>query len=89
MRMQKFFQLNAAYTQTDMGASLPEAGISDETLTTFLVASVPNNHCHLNSRLCRQLLGFALPSYAAGVIGGLIALPTWGALKSIRPANKD
>ena len=29
-------------------------------------------------------LGFALPSYAAGVIGGVSALPVWEFLKRVR-----
>ncbi len=38
--------------------------------------------------LWHGLLGFSLPSYAAGVIGGLTALPLWEFLKRIGPANK-
>jgi hypothetical protein len=33
----------------------------------------------------RQLFGFELPSYLAGVIGGLTAVPVWEFLKRIRP----
>ena len=33
------------------------------------------------------ILNFALPSYAAGVIGGLTALPIWEFLKRIRSKN--
>jgi len=32
-----------------------------------------------------QFFSFPLPSYAAGVIGGLSALPMWDFLKRIRP----
>ncbi len=37
------------------------------------------------------LLGFSfqLPSYAAGVIGGLAALPVWDFLKRIRPSQPE
>jgi putative flippase GtrA len=31
------------------------------------------------------LLGFPLPSYLAGMIGGLTALPVWEFLRRIRP----
>jgi uncharacterized membrane protein YccC len=31
--------------------------------------------------LWQSVLGFALPSYAAGIIGGLTALPLWEFLK--------
>lgn len=36
--------------------------------------------------LWRHLLGFAseLPSYVAGLIGGMAALPTWEILKRLR-----
>lgn len=36
--------------------------------------------------LWRHVLGFAseLPSYVAGLIGGMTALPTWEVLKRIR-----
>jgi len=33
--------------------------------------------------LWQNILGFALPSYAAGIIGGLTALPLWDFLKRI------
>jgi Na+/glutamate symporter len=32
-----------------------------------------------------NLLGFALPSYVAGMIGGLTALPVWEFLKRVAP----
>jgi|FEC22Drversion2_1045045.scaffolds.fasta_scaffold00708_9 hypothetical protein len=32
------------------------------------------------------LTGLALPSYGAGLVGGLAALPTWHFLRRIRPA---
>jgi Na+/glutamate symporter len=33
----------------------------------------------------RALFGFELPSYVAGVIGGLTAVPVWEFLKRVRP----
>ncbi len=33
--------------------------------------------------LWQNILGFTLPSYAAGIIGGLTALPLWEFLKRI------
>ena len=35
--------------------------------------------------LWRYIFSFPLPSYAAGIIGGLAALPCWELLKRIRP----
>ncbi len=32
-----------------------------------------------------NVLGFALPSYVAGMIGGLTALPVWEFLKRVSP----
>lgn len=32
-----------------------------------------------------QIFGFELPSYLAGVVGGLTAVPVWELLKRIRP----
>ena len=32
-----------------------------------------------------NLLGFALPSYVAGMIGGLTALPVWEFLRRVGP----
>ena len=34
------------------------------------------------------LLGFGLPSYVGGVIGGLTAVPVWEFLKRIGPKEK-
>ena len=42
---------------------------------------------YLVGMLWQAVLGFGLPSYAAGVIGGLTALPVWEFLKRIRPKN--
>ncbi|MGH6901588.1 MAG: hypothetical protein ACREIR_02490 [Geminicoccaceae bacterium] len=33
----------------------------------------------------RALLGFELPSYLAGVVGGLTAVPVWELLKRMAP----
>jgi len=35
--------------------------------------------------LWQYLLGFALPTYVTGVIGGLTAVPVWDLLKRIKP----
>lgn len=35
--------------------------------------------------LCQNFIGVPIPSYVAGLIGGLAALPTWDFLKRIRP----
>ena len=35
--------------------------------------------------LWNAVLGFALPSYLAGLVGGLAALPVWDLLQRIRP----
>jgi hypothetical protein len=37
--------------------------------------------------LWQQLFSFALPSYVAGAVGGLTALPVWDFLKRIRPGG--
>lgn len=34
------------------------------------------------------ILSFPLPSYAAGVVGGLAALPIWDFLKRVRPSQE-
>jgi len=36
-----------------------------------------------------KLLGFGLPSYVGGVIGGLTAVPVWEFLKRIGPKKKQ
>ena len=35
--------------------------------------------------LCQNLLGFGLPSYASGLVGGLTAVPLWDFLKRVKP----
>jgi hypothetical protein len=37
------------------------------------------------SLLWEQLLNFPLPSYLAGAVGGLAALPCWDILRRVRP----
>ena len=49
------------------------------TLAAMLLASF------LAGLVWQQLLGFALPSYAAGAIGGLTSLPVWEFLKRVGP----
>ena len=42
---------------------------------------------YVSGLLWQKLLSFPLPSYAAGVIGGLAALVIWDFLKRIRPSQ--
>ena len=51
------------------------------TIGVMLVTS------YLAGILCQRVLGFPIPSYVAGAIGGLAALPTWDFLKRIRPSQ--
>ncbi len=44
---------------------------------------------YLAGFLWQLIFGFALPSYAAGVIGGLAALPLWDFLTRIRPSPQN
>ena len=37
--------------------------------------------------LWQAIFNFALPSYLAGLIGGLVALPVWDLLKRVRPSQ--
>ena len=43
---------------------------------------------YLAGLLCQTLLGVPLPSYVAGAVGGLAALPTWDLLKRIQPSKQ-
>ena len=52
------------------------------TVGVMLLAS------YLAGLLCQGVLGIPIPSYVAGAIGGLAALPAWDFLKRIRPARK-
>lgn len=40
---------------------------------------------YLAALLWDAVLGFALPSYGAGLVGGLAAIPVWDLLQRIRP----
>lgn len=51
------------------------------TVVTMLVASF------LAGLAWHAVLNFELPSYVAGLVGGLAALPVWDLLKRIRPSN--
>jgi Na+/glutamate symporter len=51
------------------------------TIVAMLVASF------LAGLVWEAVFNFALPSYAAGLIGGLAALPVWDLLKRIRPST--
>jgi Na+/glutamate symporter len=49
------------------------------TIASMLVAS------YLAGLTWQAVLNFSLPSYLAGMIGGLAALPIWDFLKRVRP----
>jgi Na+/glutamate symporter len=51
------------------------------TIVAMLVASFAAG------LLWQALFNFPLPSYAAGLVGGLAALPVWDLLKRIRPSE--
>ena len=51
------------------------------TIAAMLVAS------YLAGLAWEAAFNFPLPSYVAGMIGGLAALPVWDFLKRIRPAK--
>ncbi len=55
-------------------------------LLTILVMLVTG---YLAGLAWQNLMGFSLPSYAAGAIGGLAALPVWDFLRRIRPSQGD
>jgi len=44
---------------------------------------------YLAGLVCQALFSIPIPSYIAGAIGGLAALPTWDFLKRIRPSQKE
>ena len=44
---------------------------------------------YLAGLLCQSVFGIPIPSYVAGAIGGLAALPTWDFLKRIRPSQRE
>jgi hypothetical protein len=51
------------------------------TIASMLLAS------YLVGLAWQALLNFDLPSYLAGLVGGLAALPVWDFLKRIRPSQ--
>ena len=53
------------------------------TLAAMVLASL------IIGLIWEQIFGFQLPSYIAGVVGGLAALPVWEFLKRIRPKTED
>ena len=53
------------------------------TLAAMVLASL------IIGLIWEQIFGFQLPSYLAGVVGGLAALPVWEFLKRIRPKTED
>jgi len=53
------------------------------TILVMLVTS------YLAGLACEKSLGFPLPSYAAGAIGGMASLPIWDFLKRIRPSPSE
>ncbi len=50
------------------------------TIVVMLAAS------YIVGFIWQAILGFSLPSYVGGLIGGLAALPVWDFLKRIRPS---
>jgi hypothetical protein len=52
------------------------------TIVVMLVAS------WLANFIWQYVFSFPLPSYAAGAVGGLAALPFWDFLKRIRPSQE-
>ena len=53
------------------------------TVAVILVAS------YLAGFAWQYVLGVPLPSYGAGIVGGLAALPVWDLLKRIRPSQSE
>ena len=43
---------------------------------------------YLAGLLCQGVFNIPIPSYAAGAIGGLAAIPTWDFLKRIKPSQQ-
>ena len=44
---------------------------------------------YLAGLACQSIFNIPIPSYVAGAIGGLAALPTWDLLKRIRPSQPE
>jgi hypothetical protein len=53
------------------------------TIAAMLVAS------WIAGALWRSIFSFSLPSYAAGIVGGLTALPCWELLKRFWPSKSS
>ncbi len=53
------------------------------TILVMLIAS------YVAGLIWHKVMGIAFPSYAAGLVGGLAALPIWDLLKRIRPSQDD
>jgi hypothetical protein len=53
-------------------------------IATVLVMLVAG---YLAGVIWQWIFSFDLPSYVAGAVGGLAALPTWDLLKRIRPSG--
>ena len=49
------------------------------TIAVMLIAG------YLSGLLWQSILGFPLPSFAAGVVGGLASLPFWEFINRVRP----
>ena len=60
-------------------------GLWQRLLTTFVAMLIASFVIGLASE---AWLGFTLPSYAAGVIGGMTALPVWELLKRIKTKDE-
>ena len=43
----------------------------------------------LAGQLCQSVLGVPIPSYVAGAVGGLAALPAWDFLRRVRPSQQE
>lgn len=56
-----------------------------QRLLITIVAMVAASY--LVGLLWQAIFNFALPSYLAGLIGGLVALPVWDLLKRVRPSQ--
>lgn len=52
------------------------------TIVVMLVAS------YVAGLVWQSLLNFTFPSYVAGLVGGLAALPIWYFLKRVRPSKQ-
>ena len=53
------------------------------TVGVMLLAS------YLAGLVCQSVFSIPIPSYVAGAIGGLAAIPTWDFLKRIRPSQQE